>query len=88
MTNIAGRLKKSEDLLRELAPSEKDIPRFFIRMGENLDIPGEDEKEFLKKNPDYNGQIYHVLIGRQPGGDGQHAADCPKEAISGTGWDT
>jgi hypothetical protein len=76
MTNIVGRLKRTEDLLRAVAPSEKDIPRFFIRMGENLDAPREDEIEFLKKNPDYNGQIYHVLIGSHPDGKGQRPAGC------------
>jgi hypothetical protein len=64
MTNIAGRLKKSEDTLRQLAPFKEDIPMFFVRFGYNFEgPPGEDELKFLTGKPDYKGQIYHVWIG-------------------------
>lgn len=64
MTNIAGRLKKTEKLLRELAPREEDRLMFFIRFGNNFQgPPGEIEQKWREENPDYKGKIYIYWIG-------------------------
>jgi hypothetical protein len=64
MTNIAGRLKKSEDLLNMLVPNEEDQKMFFIRFGNNFQgPPGEIESKWRNENPDYKGRIYICWIG-------------------------
>jgi hypothetical protein len=63
VVNIAGRLKRTEDLLRKLVPSEEDEKMFFVRMDPG--VPTDAETKWYQEHPDFRGKIYVVTFGRQ-----------------------
>ena len=62
MPNLESRVKNLEKTEKAMNGG-KDEKAFFFR--ENPQVPSEAEEQFLKDNPDFDGELYIYSFGRE-----------------------